>query len=100
MCVSKQKAIIWYDRTCVVAQFLVVVESKHNGVFPRPGFESQIIFILPAGGPGDEEHRLGSFSFVHCFSVRGEHLSALLIIKSYVNLRITSFSFFEQGDFS
>ena len=47
------------------------------------------------GGPGDEEHRLGSFSFVHCFSVHGEHLSALLIIiKNYVNLRITSFSFF------
>ena len=79
----------------------MVVESKHNGVFPPPGFESQIILILPAGGPGDEEHRLGSFSFVHCFSVRGEHLSALLIIiKNYVNLRITSFSFFEQGDFS
>ena len=74
----------------------MVVESKHNGVFPPPGFESQIILILPAGGPGDEEHRLG-------FSVRGEHLSALLtiIIKNYVNLRITSFSFFfEQGDFS
>ena len=81
---------------------MVVVESKHNGVFPPPGFVSQIILILPAGGPGDEEHRLGSFSFVHCFSVRGEHLSALLtiIIKNYVNLRITSFSFFEQGDFS
>ena len=80
----------------------MVVESKHNGVFPPPGFESQIFLILPAGGPGDEEHRLGSFSFVHCFSVRGEHLSALLtiIIKNYVNLRITSFSFFEQGDFS
>ena len=81
----------------------MVVESKHNGVFPPPGFESQIILILPAGGPGDEEHRLGSFSFVHCFSVRGEHLSALLTIiikKNYVNLRITSFSFFEQGDFS
>ena len=41
-----------------------------------------------------EGYRLGSFSFVHCFSVRGEHLSALLIIiKNYVNLRITSFSF-------
>ena len=81
----------------------MVVESKHNGVFPPPGFESQIILILPAGGPGDEEHRLGSFSFVHCFSVRGEHLSALLTIiikKNYVNLIITSFSFFEQGDFS
>ena len=79
----------------------MVVESKHNGVFPPPGFESQIILILPAGGPGDEEYCLGSFSFVHCFSVRGEHLSALLIIiKNYVNLRITSFSFFEQGDFS
>ena len=80
---------------------MVVVESKYNGAFPPPGFESQNILILPAGGPGDEEHRLGSFSFVHCFSVRGEHLSALLIIiKNYVNLRITSFSFFEQGDFS
>ena len=81
----------------------MVVESKHNGVFPPSGFKSQIILILPAGGPGaDEEHRLGSFPFVHCFSVRGEHLSALLtiIIKNYVNLRITSFSFFEQGDFS
>ena len=79
----------------------MVVESKHNGVFPPPGFESQIILILPAGGPGEEEHRLGSFSFVHCFSVRGEHLSALLtiIIKNYV-IRIASFSFFEQGDFS
>ena len=63
MCVSKQKAIIWYDRTCVVAQ-LVVVESKHDGVFPRPGFESQIILILPAGGPGDEEHRSSRFLFI------------------------------------
>ena len=79
----------------------MVVESKHNGVFPPPGFESQIILLLLAVGLEDEEHRFGSFSFVHCFSVRGEHLSALLIIiKNYVNLRITSFSFFEQGDFS
>ena len=59
----------------------MVVESKHNSVFPPPGFESQIILILPAGGPGDEEHRLGSF--VHCFSVRGEHLSGCFAYYYY-----------------
>ena len=84
----------------------MVVESKHNGGFPPPGFESQIILILPAGGPGTRSIVSVPFHlYIVLACVENTFLAALLTIiikkNDYVNLRIlTSFSFFEQGDFS
>jgi len=97
MCVSKQKALIWYDDRTSVAQ-LVVVESKQHKQwrFALLLSLSHRLF-LPADGPGDEHTSSRRFFFVN-FGVGQEHLFALLIIMNNVNLRITtSISFFEGG---
>ena len=99
MCVSKQKAFIWYDDRTSVAQ-LVVVESKQHKQwrFALLLSLSHRLF-LPADGPGDEHsYILSSVPFCKNFGVGQEYLFALLIIMNNVNLRITtSISFFEGG---
>ena len=90
MCVSKQKALIWYDDRTSVAQ-LVVVESKQHKQwrFALLLSLSHRLF-LPADGPGDE-HTTSSRRFLFVsFGVGQEHFFALLIIMNNVNLRITT----------
>ena len=93
MCVSKRKAIIWYDRTSVaqLSGWVKTQISLRSWVWVSDCSFQQMVW--------GRAYILSSVPL--CKFWRGEeHFFALLIIMNNVNLRITnSISFFEGGDF-